>query len=531
MEFNQIKQAVTSGKTALGIELGSTKIKAVLLTKDFDLAASGSYNWESSYENGVWTYSLDAVWEGLRACYRDLCEDVRKRFGEELTTVGSIGFSAMMHGYLPFDSGGVLLTPFRTWQNTTTGPAAEALSALFCFNIPQRWSIAHLYQAILNGEEHVKDIAFLTTLAGYVHWQLTGEKVLGIGDASGMFPIDSTAGDYDAAMLKSFEELVAPRGYPWKLRELLPRVLPAGRDAGVLTEEGARRLDPTGRLRSGIPVCPPEGDAGTGMVATNSVAVRTGNVSAGTSIFSMVVLEKPLSTYYPEIDLVTTPTGKPVAMVHCNNCTNDMNDWVEFLGEFAALLGVDAGPDEIYPLFYRKSLEGDPSCGGLLLYNYLAGEPVTGVPEGRPLFLRSPGSRFTLANFCRASLYATLATLKIGMDILDREHVALDRLTGHGGLFRHAGAGAQFLAAATGTPVCTMDTAAVGGPYGMALLALYAMEGGRPLEEFLSDRVFAASQVTLIRPSESDAEGFRIYMKRFQEGLAAERSAAAVPQQ
>ena len=527
MEHDEIKFAILSGKTALGIELGSTKIKAVLLTEDFVPVAFGNHDWASACENGVWTYSLDDVWSGLQDCYKDLFCNVQNEYGVELTKIGCIGFSAMMHGYLPFDRDGRLLVPFRTWQNTSTGPASEELSKLFRFNIPQRWSIAHLYQAILSGEPHVKDVAFLTTLAGYVHWKLTGRKVLGIGDASGMFPIDSGTNDYDAGMLAAFQKKISSR-CTWNLRDLLPRVLLAGEDAGALTGDGAKRLDPSGKLRAGIPVCPPEGDAGTGMVATNSVAPRTGNVSAGTSIFSMVVLERPLANFYPEIDMVTTPAGMPAAMVHCNNCTNDMNAWAELLGEFAEMMGSPAGPDEIYPKFYRKALEGDPDGGGLLFYNYQTGEPVAGVTEGRPMLIRLPGSRFTLANFCRASLYTTLATLKIGMDVLANENVKVERFTGHGGLFRHAGVGSKFFAAAVNAPVSTMETAAVGGPYGMALLAAYAMEkaGGELLEDFLANRVYVGAKTAITRPDEIDVKGFENFLKKFKTGLAVEKAAA-----
>lgn len=527
MEQGAITQAISSGKTALGIEFGSTKIKAVLLTEDFMQVASGSHDWESSYENGLWTYPLDAVWDGLQDCYRKLADDVRNQYGLELTKIGCIGVSAMMHGYLPFDRNGKLLVPFRTWQNTSTGAASTELSELFQFNIPQRWSIAHLYQAILNKEDHVKDIAFLTTLAGYVHWQLTDQKVLGIDDASGMFPIDSSNNDYSADMLTEFDQKISSR-YSWKLKKLLPRVLLAGENAGTLTESGAKKLDPSGKLQVGIPFCPPEGDAGTGMVATNSIAMRTGNVSAGTSIFSMVVLERPLVHHYPEIDMVTTPTGMPVAMVHCNNCTNDMNTWADLLNEFADMMGMSAGLDQIYPKFYQKALEGDPDCGGLLLYNYLAGEPIAGITEGRPMLIRSPGSHFTLANFCRVNLYATLATLKIGMDLLGDEKVTLDRLTGHGGLFRHAGAGAKFLAAALDTPVYTMQTAAVGGPYGMALLAAYTLEktGSETLDDFLANRVFAGTKVSITQPDAVDVKGFQTYLDHYKAGLDVENAAS-----
>jgi len=529
MEKEKIRRAILDGRTELGIELGSTKIKAVLITEDFEVAASGSHDWVSTYENGNWTYDLSRAWDGLRDCFRHLSEDVREQYGAELRTVGCLGVSAMMHGYLPFDRDGNLLTPFRTWQNTSTGAAAERLSELFSFNIPQRWSVAHLGQAILNGEEHVGRIAFLTTLAGYIHWMLTGEKVLGIGDASGMFPIDSRTGDFDARMLEKFDAQMKPASCPWKLRGILPRVKRAGENAGYLSAEGAALLDPGGTLQPGIPLCPPEGDAGTGMVATNSVAPRTGNVSAGTSIFSMIVLDHPLSAYYPEIDMVTTPDGAPVAMVHCNNCTNDMNAWCGFLGAFCGMLGRPATMDEIYPAFYKKALEGEPDCGGLVIYNFLAGEPVAGVAEGRPMLLRSPNSRFTLENFCRASIYSTLAALRIGMDILTRENVSAIRLTGHGGLFRNAGAGARFLAAAAGAAVCTMKTAAVGGPYGMALLAAYAKNAaGKGLEAFLREEVFAHTQMVLTQPSEADAAGFQMYLEKFKAGLAVEKASAAV---
>lgn len=530
MEQSEIGAAIVSGKTVLGIELGSTKIKAILMSERFEPVASGSHDWQSSYENGLWTYPLDAVWDGLRDCYRNLAANVRERFGAELTRFGCIGFSAMMHGYLPFDKDCRPLTGFRTWQNTVTGPAAAELSALFRFNIPQRWSIAHLYQAVLNGESHVKDIAYLTTLAGYVHWHLTGEKVLGIGDASGMFPVDSNTGDYDARMVRLFQQKISAKGYSWRLKGILPKILSAGADAGFLTEVGAKMLDPSGRLEAGVPVCPPEGDAGTGMAATNSVAERTGNVSAGTSIFSMVVLEKALSRYYPEIDMVTTPAGRPVAMVHCNNCTNDMNAWISMLGEFSGMLGGKTGPDEIYPLFFEQALEGDPDCGGLMLYNYLAGEPVVGAAEGRPMLIRLPGSRFTLANFCRVSLYAALATLKIGMDILTGENVSVDRLTGHGGLFRHAGAGAKFLAAAVNAPVYTMNTAPVGGPYGMALLASYAAnrKAGETLEDFLANNVFIHTVPVVTLPGAADIAGFNVFFKKFKACLSVEKFAAAI---
>ncbi|MBP3521689.1 MAG: ATPase [Oscillospiraceae bacterium] len=507
------KSCMRNEQYYLGIELGSTRIKAVAIGEDFSPVAAGDYTWSSSYENGVWTYPLEEVWTGLRAALAPLKE--RK--------IASMGISGMMHGYLAFDKDWNLLVPFRTWQNTITGPAAAELTALFGFNIPQRWSIAHLYQAILNGEEHVSRIAHITTLAGYVHYRLTGVNAVGIGEASGMFPVDSETGTYRAEMLDKLEALLAPRGYPWKLRELLPKVLRAGTLAGALTGEGAALLG--GRLPPGIPFCPPEGDAGTGMVATNSVAPRTGHVSAGTSIFSMVVLEKPLEQVYEEIDLVATPAGAPVAMVHCNNCTTDINAWAGILKETAQLFAAAPGTGELYTKLYEKSLEGDPDCGGVLVYNNLAGEGVTHLDEGRPMVLRRAESHFTLANFLRAQLYSTMATLKLGMDILTSERVAIDSLTGHGGLFKTPVVGQRYLAAVCNAPVTCMETAGEGGPYGMALLALYLFYGEEPLEQFLERQVFREAKKTTITPVLEDVAGFHVYMERYKAGLQVERSA------
>lgn len=513
--------------TYLGIELGSTRIKAVLVDQTYKPVASGDYTWENRYENGVWTYSMDSVWDGLRNAYCNLGKDVKEKYGEDLTSFRSAGISAMMHGYLPFDKHGNLLVPFRTWRNTITGDAAEKLTELFGFNIPQRWSIAHLYQAILNGEEHVKDIAYLTTLAGYVHSRLTGEKLVGIGEASGMFPIDSKTLNYDAAMMEKFNALVAERNYPWVLQDILPKIRLAGDSGGALTPEGAKLLDPSGALKPGIPMAPPEGDAGTGMTATNAVAARTGNVSAGTSIFSMVVLENKLSKVYPEIDMVTTPTGKPVAMVHCNNCTSDMNAWAELIRESASLFGKEVSTGELFTSIYEKSLEGDADCGGIMVYNYLSGEPVTGFQEGRPMVVRGPESRFTLANFLRAQLYSTMATLKIGMDILTCEHVAIDRLMGHGGLFKTPVVGQRYLSAATNSPVSVMKTAGEGGPYGMALLAAFMMEkaSGETLENYLDKKVYEGAAGSTLKPDEADVKGFNAFLLRYKNGLATERSA------
>jgi len=528
---SNVRKAIERGETALGIELGSTRIKAVLIDTQHRPIASGNHEWENRLENGVWTYRLDDVWTGLQACFQNLSQDVQNQYGVPLTKVGALGVSAMMHGYLAFDKNDELLTPFRTWRNTTTGQAAGELTGLLGFNIPQRWSIAHLYQAILNGEDHVGKISFLTTLAGYVHWRLTGQKVLGVGDASGMFPIDSDICDFNAGMVAKFDQKIAARGFSWKLRDLLPKVLSAGENAGVLTEMGAKLIDPSGGLQAGIPLCPPEGDAGTGMVATNSVAQRTGNVSAGTSIFAMIVLEKALQKVHPEIDMVTTPTGKPVAMAHCNNCTTDLNAWVGLFGEFAQALGAAANPDDLFGTLYRAALEGDADCGGLLAYNYYSGEHITGFEEGRPLFARLPDAKFTLANFMRTHLYTALASLKLGMDILQNEEkVTIDKIFGHGGLFRTKGVGQRMMAAAIRTPVSVMETAGEGGAWGAALLAAYLVgrNPGEALECYLTQKVFEGETGETMEPNEADAAGFAAYMDRFVAGLSIEREAVKV---
>ena len=506
-------------KSYLGIELGSTRIKAVSIDEKYRPVSSGDYTWASSYENSVWTYSLEEVWKGLKAALSAV---------ENREQIAAAGVSAMMHGYLAFDRDWNLLAPFRTWQNTITGQAAAELTSLFGFNIPQRWSIAHLYQAILNGEEHVSRLAHITTLAGYVHYMLTGVNAVGVGEASGMFPIDSETLTYDDAMLEKFDRLTAARELPWKLADLLPKVLTAGQSAGKLTEAGSALLD--GLLPAGIPFAPAEGDAGTGMTATNAVAPRTGNVSAGTSIFSMVVLEKPLEKVYEEIDLVTTPAGAPVAMVHCNNCTNDTNAWVNVLNETAQLFGAEPDAGTLYTRLYEKSLEGDLDCGGVLVCNYLAGEGVTHMDAGRPLAVRTPESKFTLANFFRAQLYSTMSTLKIGMDILAAEHVAIDSLTGHGGLFKTPVVGQSYMAAACNAPVACMETAGEGGPYGMALLASFLLnrEGGERLEDFLSKKVFAGVSGSTIQPDPACVEGFDAYIQRYKALLEVEKTAVAV---
>jgi sugar (pentulose or hexulose) kinase len=528
MDQNETQKAIEGGKTTLGIELGSTRIKAVLIGEDHMPIASGSHEWENQYEQGVWTYSLEDVWNGLQESYRHLSKEVLEKYNTPLTKVGAIGFSAMMHGYMAFDQDGNQLVPFRTWRNTITGQASEQLTDLFGFNIPQRWSIAHLYQAILNEESHVPSISHLTTLAGYVHWKLTGQKVLGVGEASGMFPIDSTTNDYDERMLKQFNERLVAENVSWKLRDILPKVLVAGDAAGVLLEAGAKLLDPTGILQSGIPLCPPEGDAGTGMVATNSVAARTGNVSAGTSVFAMIVLEKALSKLYPEIDMVTTPTGKPVAMVHSNNCTSDLNAWVDLFQEFNQAFGVEVSESRLYETLYQKALTGDADGGGLLAFNYVSGEHITHLEEGRPMFVRTPESRFTLANFMRTHLFSSLGALKIGMDILfEQEQVKLDQLLGHGGFFKTKEVGQKIMAAAMNVPVSVMETAGEGGAWGIALLASYMLHKSmnEPLEDYLSNKVFAGENGTTIAPDQRDVDGFATFMARYKKGLVIERAA------
>ena len=526
-DLNLIKEDILNAKTAVGIEFGSTRIKAVLIDSTCAPVASGDHGWENQLVDGIWTYSLDAVWTGLQDAYAKLAADVKERYDLELETVGALGFSAMMHGYLAFNEKDELMVPFRTWRNTITGEAADILFKEFNYNIPQRWSIAHLYQAILNGEEHVKDIAYVTTLAGYIHWQMTGQKVLGVGDASGMFPIDPKTKDYDAAMVARFDSLIADQGYSWKLTDVFPKVLVAGENAGVLTEEGARKLDPSGRLKAGIPVAPAEGDAGTGMAATNSVKQRTGNVSAGTSVFTMAVLDKELSKPYPELDLVTTPDGSLVAMVHCNNCTSDLNAWVGLFREFMETMGMEVDMNQLYGTLYRKALEADKDCGGLLAYNYYSGEGVTAFDEGRPMFARTPNAAFTLANFMRSHLYSSLATLKIGMDILFKEEkVELDELMGHGGLFKTKGVGQSIMAAAANVPVTCMETAGEGGPWGMALLASYMLNKaeGEELADYLAEKVFAGQKGETLAPDAADVEGFDRFIDVYKAGLAAERA-------
>ena len=527
MAVKETAEIIRGGETTLGIELGSTRIKAVLIDKLHRPLASGGFAWENRLENGVWTYDLSEAERGLQESYRELCENVKKQYGVILSRVGAIGISGMMHGYLAFDEKGKLLAPFRTWRSTNAEEAGRFLTGRLGFNIPIRWSVAQLYQSILEKQTHVPEIRYLTTLAGYVHWRLTGKKVLGVGDASGMFPIDSRTNDYDAAMLKTFDELIRPNGYPWTLRGILPQVLCAGDDAGVLSKDGAKLLDPAGTLRAGIPLAPPEGDAGTGMVATDSVAPRTGNVSAGTSIFAMIVLEKPLSRVYPEIDMVATPSGRPVAMAHSNNCTSDLDAWAGVFREAAELFGAKPETGELYDKLYEKSREGDADCDGVMVYNYLSGEPTTRLSEGRPMVVRKPESRFTLANFMRAQLYSTLAALRVGMDILYKEGATLERLMGHGGFFKTPIVGQQYMADAMGFPVSVMETAGEGGPHGMAILAAYRLwrEDGEALEDYLKDRVFKDASIATLQPDKAGVEGFQAFLTAYLSGLAAERAA------
>ena len=525
--MNNTLKSIQSGEAILGIELGSTRIKAVLIGPDHTPIASGSHNWENRFENNLWTYHLEDVWSGLRSAYADLNAQLEKKYGEPLRKVKAMGSSGMMHGYLAFDREGRQLAEFRTWRNTNTEQAASELTEYLNFNIPHRWSVAHLYQVILDNEKHVSDIDFLTTLAGYVHWQLTGQKVMGVGEASGMFPIDSSLCDYDDNMVSKFDSLLKARGLPYTLRQILPEVRNAGEEAGVLTAEGAKLLDPSGNLQPGIPFCPPEGDAQTGMTATNSVAPRTGNVSAGTSIFAMIVLEKPLSNVYKELDIVTTPSGRPVVMVHCNTCTSDLDAWVRVFAEFTEAAGASLSKSELYDLLYNKALEGDADCGGLVNFNYYSGEPITGVEEGRPLFVRKPDARLTLANFMRSHLFSCMATLKIGMDILDKENVSVDKLLGHGGLFKTKGVGQKLMAGALSVPVAVMETAGEGGPWGMALLAAYMVNKaeGEALEDYLQNRVFQDIRVESMQPDPVDQAGFAAFLENYKSCLAVEQAA------
>ncbi|MDP4094957.1 MAG: FGGY-family carbohydrate kinase [Bacillota bacterium] len=528
MNSNEVRNAIISGKTFIGIELGSTRIKTVLIGADNTPVASGSHDWENSYINNIWTYSLDDIWRGVQDSYRKMADAVREQFGVAVETAGAIGFSGMMHGYMVFDKNDKLLTPFRTWRNNITGQASEALTRVFSYPIPQRWSIAHLYQAILNQEEHISDINYMTTLAGYIHWKLTGWKVLGVGEASGVFPIDIATKDFNRKMVDLFDGLIGPRNLPWRLENILPTVLVAGTKAGELTEAGAKLLDISGQLKPGIPFCPPEGDAGTGMVATNSVAARTGNVSAGTSVFAMIVLEKELSGVYPEIDLVTTPAGKLVAMAHSNNCTSDYDAWIGLFSEAIKALGIEVSKAKLYDTLLGMALQGDADCGGLLSYCYVSGEHITHFEEGRPMFVRSSNSNFNLANFMRVNLFTALGALKTGLDILiEKEAVKVDKILGHGGFFKTREVGQKIMAAAVNVPVSVMETAGEGGAWGIALLASYMVNRteNESLEAYLKHKVFTGEKGYTVEPDPSDVAGFNRFMTRYTEGLAIERAA------
>ncbi|MBQ8184003.1 MAG: FGGY-family carbohydrate kinase [Clostridia bacterium] len=520
-----IKTYIEEGKAVLGIEFGSTRIKGVLIDDAGEVLAVGGYEWENSLVNGIWTYGEDEFFAGLKGCYATLKQDVKEKYGITLKNLKAIGISGMMHGYLAFDADGKLLAPFRTWRNTCAGEAANKLTELFQFNIPDRWSIAHLYQVILDGEEHVKDVCYFTTLAGYIHTLLTGEKVLGIGEASGMFPMDGN--NYSEAMLDKFDALVADKGYPWKIREILPQVLVAGENAGALTAEGAKLLDSDGDLQAGIPMCPPEGDAGTGMVATNSVRVRTGNVSAGTSVFAMIVLEKMLSKLYREIDMVTTPDGAPVAMVHCNNCTSDINAWTYIFKEVLDLCGAECSMGDLFTALFKKSAEADADCGNLISYNYFSGEFITGFETGKPLFIREPDSKFSLANFMRVQLFTAFGGIKIGMNILEKENVAIDKILGHGGFFKTPVIGQSVLAAAMNAPVSVMETAGEGGAWGVAVLAAYSAdkEEGETLPDYLDNKIFATQKMTTLEPDTAIVDSFNRFMENYKKGLSVERAA------
>lgn len=546
-----LQQYINDGKAIIGIEFGSTRIKAVLIDEKGHVLAQGSHQWENQLVNNIWTYDTTSIWSGLQNCYKELAINVYNEYGITLTHIAALGFSGMMHGYMPFDNDGNLLVPFRTWRNTITEEAADKLTDAFSFNIPQRWSIAHLYQAILNNEAHISEISYFTTLAGYIHWKLTGEKVIGIGEASGMFPIDSKTHDYNETMLNKFDELLAVSqsassdsasvsGINWHIRDILPKVLTAGENAGLLTEEGALLLDPTGTLQPGCILCPPEGDAGTGMIATNSIAVKTGNVSSGTSVFAMVVLEHPLSNVYKQIDMVTTPAGDAVAMVHCNNCTSDINAWASLFKEFAQASGTDISTDELYTLLFNKALEGSPDCGGLMTYNYYSGEPITDMPKGRPLLIRMPDSTFSLANLMRTNLYSALATLKIGMDILtQKENVSLDNLLGHGGFYKTPLVGQQITADALNVPVTVMSTASEGGAWGIAVLAAFTKYGklcngngtaslnsdAFCLQKYLSDVIFAGQEYSTVKPVAKDVAAFNAFIQKYKKGLTVEKAA------
>jgi len=528
----QAAEIIRNGKAILGMELGSTRIKAVLIAPDNSFLSSGGHGWENSLIDGIWTYTLDEVWRGIASCFAELCSNVKKEYGVELTSFAVGGFSAMMHGYLVFDKNDELLTPFRTWRNNITEKSSEELTRILSYPIPQRWSIAHLYQSILNGESHVSEISYITTLAGYVHWKLSGEKILGIGDASGMFPIDVNSQDFDKDRIEKFNANIAGKGFSWKLQDILPGVLsaeaaPGLLSAGKLTQEGALLLDPQGKLKAGIPLSPPEGDAGTGMVATNSVRVRTGNVSAGTSVFAMLVMEKEPMEVHSEIDLIITPDGKLVGMAHSNNCTSDYDAWISVFGQAAKALGTEVSTPVLYDTLLELALKADPDAGGLLSYGYISGEHMTGFSEGRPLFVRKPDANFTIENFIRAQLFTSLCALRTGLDVLtEKEGVVVDEIRGHGGFFKTAHVGQRIMAAAIKMPVSLLETAGEGGAWGMALLAAFSIRENRDLDlpDFL-DEALKGSVGEAFRPIPEDVDGFNVFLKQYHRGLPIEAAA------
>lgn len=523
-----VKQIIESGNTSLGIEFGSTRIKAVLIDDDNHVLAQGSSQWENRFENQIWTYSLEDIHQGMQDCYKDLKQNVQKEYGVTLKKIGALGISAMMHGYMVFDKVGQLLVPFRTWRNTMTEKASTILAEKFNHPIPQRWSIAHLYQAILNSEEHVGQIDYMITLDGYIHWKLTGERVLGIGQASGMFPINDASRDFDAGMMNTFSEMIQDKAYPWKIQDIMPKVLSAGEHAGYLTKEGALFLDPSGDLEAGIPLCPPEGDAGTGMVATNSVKKGTGNVSAGTSVFAMIVLERPLSKVYAELDMVTTPDGEPVAMVHCNNCTSEVNSWISVFKEVLQSFNVNVDEGDLFTTMFNKALEGDVDGGNLIVYPYLSGEHIPGVESGCSMIMHAPDARLNLANFMRAQLYGSISTLRMGMDFLvENENMTIEHLVGHGGFFKTPVVGQKIMADMLGIPVVVMENAGEGGAWGMALLASYMRNGSGSLPEFLSEKAFGETNDPVICPDEADKKGADGFVQQFKQGLTVEKAASA----
>lgn len=524
MNNEKNRDLIKKGETTLGIELGSTRIKAVLINNQFETLANGSFTWENKLEDNIWTYSIEDVWRGIQIAYANLSKSINDKYGIRLKKINAIGISAMMHGYLAFDKDSNLLVPFRTWRNNITEEASNKLTKLFDFNIPQRWTIAHIYQAILNGEEHVEKIDFVTTLDSYVTWKLSGQKVTGIGDASGIFPIDSAKKNYRQDLLNKFSELPEVKKYSWNINKILPKVLVAGEKAGNLTSKGAKLLDPSGNLEAGSIIAPSEGDAGTGMVATNSVRERTGNISVGTSAFSMNVLNKPLKKLHRDIDMVTTPSGAPVAMVHINNCSSDINAWVELFSEFAQRVGLNITADKLYSTLFNATKESDSDGGGLINYSYLSGENITHIQKGRPLFVRTPNSKMTLANFFLTQLYAAFAPLKIGMDILTKkENVQTDIMVAQGGLFGTPIIAQQILANAINLPITVMDTASQGGPWGMAVLAQYAASDTKQsLADFLDEKVFKNPKKTTLTPEPNKVEGYEKFIETYEAGLSVE---------